>query len=111
MPNNKIETKELNQKFLELKPIVTEKSVQIREKYQHITFRVRALKVKALVNKNTIAKAFSEEYGVKLDSVKGVAVMNYKPETVLRRGRRGVISGYKKAIIRVAPGTKVDIPE
>jgi len=83
-----------------LKPWVTEKSAKLMESGQYI------FKVAPYATKNEIKKAIQDFYGVEVRRVNIVNIHGKKR----RVGRfEGVSSGYKKAIVTVAPGEKLDI--
>lgn len=78
------------------KPHITEKSARANEKNNVYTFLVHKDS-----NKTEIAKAIINLYGVKPLAVN---VMNIKPEQVVKRGKAGVVKGYRKALVTLAKG-------
>jgi large subunit ribosomal protein L23 len=87
-----------------LKPIITEKITGQEEKFNRYGFAVEKS-----ANKLQIKKAVEEMYGV---SVISVNTMRYGGKEKSRYTRTGVIAGktnaYKKAIISLADGEKID---
>lgn len=87
------------------KPLLTEKSVILREDENKYTFAVDKR-----ANKLEIAKAVEAIFpGVKVVSVNTMTVHG-KP-TLLRGNRRGKKPDWKKAIVKLRPGDKIDIYE
>lgn len=81
-------------------PYITEKSTELAQRGQY-TFRV--LKK---ANKTEIKKAIEELYGVNVEAVK---IMK-KPSKKRRLGRQeGSKPGFKKAIVKIKEGQKIDI--
>ena len=83
-----------------LSPIITEKATRMTEVNQ-VVFRV-ALDA----TKPAIAKAVSDLFKVK---VKAVNTVNVKGKTKLFKGRPGVRSDWKKAIVSLVEGHKIDV--
>ncbi len=84
-----------------LRPVVTEKSTEIKDKHNQIVFLVKKSANKIAV-KNAVEKAFDVQ-------VVNVNMANKKPRLRKRFGRTvGSKSGYKKAYIRLAPGDKIE---
>jgi large subunit ribosomal protein L23 len=87
-----------------LRPVVTEKSTEIKDEYNQIVFLVKKSANKIEV-KNAVEKAFDVQ-------VLNVNMANKKPRLRKRFGRTmGTKSGYKKAYIRLAPGDKIEYVE
>ena len=88
-----------------LKPIVTEKMMSIGEKYNRFGFRVLHS-----ANKIEIKKAVEEMYNV---TVIKVNTSNYHGKKKSRYTKAGVINGmtatYKKAIVTLKEGDKIDL--
>ncbi|MBU1015066.1 50S ribosomal protein L23 [Patescibacteria group bacterium] len=81
-------------------PHVTEKAVALAGKNQYV-FRVAPHSTK-----HAVKQAVEEVYGVE---VRGVHVISV-PSKRMRRGRiQGKKPGYRKAIVRVKEGQKIDI--
>ena len=81
-------------------PHVTEKAADLAKKNQYV------FKVFPEVNKIRVKKAIEDLYGVDVMSVKIVNV----PSKKRRLGRvSGYRSGYKKAIIKIKEGQKIEI--
>ncbi len=84
-----------------LKPVVTEKSMKLTQEQNKIT-----VKVSAKANKNEIKDAFEAIFAVKVAKVN---VVNVRPKAK-RVGRyEGKVSGYKKAIVKLAEGQSLDL--
>jgi len=85
-----------------IEPIITEKSMSAGQDQNKATF-----KVMKDANKIEIKNAIERIYGVKVASVKTVNVI----EKATTRGGKyhGMISGYKKAIVRIAQGSAIDL--
>lgn len=85
-----------------IEPIITEKSMSAGQDQNKATF-----KVMKGANKIEIKNAIERIYGVKVASVKTVNVI----EKATTRGSKfhGMISGYKKAIVRIAQGSAIDL--
>jgi large subunit ribosomal protein L23 len=88
------------------RPIVTEKSTTLQEKQQYV------FEVDPHANKIEIAKAIEKKFNV---TVQEVRTMNYKGKTktqLTRRGRfRGTTSHFKKAIVTLKEGDKIEFFE
>ena len=80
-------------------PRVTEKS-GIKSQEGVYTFEVNKN-----ANKNQVANAVKTLY--KVSPIK-VAMINVKPSRVFVRGKKGVVSGFKKAIVTLKKGDKID---
>ncbi len=81
------------------RPRVTEKS-GIKSQDGVYTFEVNKN-----ANKNQVANAVKALY--KVSPIK-VAVINVKPSRVFVRGKKGVVSGFKKAVVTLKKGDKID---
>lgn len=83
-------------------PYITEKSTDLAEKNQYM------FKVFSKVNKNEIKKAVEAIYNV---NVLNVNIINV-PKKKRRLGRHsGWKQGYKKAIIKIKKGQKIDLTQ
>lgn len=83
-----------------IEPIITEKSVILAENGKY-TF-----KVDKKATKNEIKKAIKKLFNV---DVIDVNIIKTKPKKVMRHRVEGVKSGYKKAIVTLKKGQKIDI--
>lgn len=84
------------------KAVVTEKSAMVAgAKLPVYTFEVGESATKA-----TVISAIKAKY--KVTPVK-VNIMNVPSKRVIVRGRRGVKSGYKKALVYLKAGNKIEI--
>ncbi|MFP4391560.1 MAG: 50S ribosomal protein L23 [Desulfohalobiaceae bacterium] len=84
-----------------LKPVVTEKTTQLKDLDNQVVFRVAENANKVQI-KEAVQKAFDVE-------VQAVKVLKKKPRTKRKFGRHsGRRPGYKKAYISLAPGNKID---
>jgi large subunit ribosomal protein L23 len=86
-----------------LRPVISEKSVAETERNNY-TFAVARD-----ANKFQIKAAIEAEFKV---TVTGVRVMSVKPKQK-RRGRRqmGTVPGWRKAVVTLAPGDKIQLFE
>lgn len=84
------------------RPHISEKAFDINERGQYVFV------VSDEANKSEIAKAIENFYKVVVSSVNIVRVPN-KPKRY--KGVMGVKSGYKKAIVTLKKGSKIDIME
>lgn len=100
-PQKMIEKKQFSEAFRILKsPHVTEKSARLAENNWYV------FKVFPSVNKKEIKNAIQDLYGV---AVEKVSIVNI-PRKARRLGRsQGFKSGYKKAIVKLAEGEKIEI--
>jgi large subunit ribosomal protein L23 len=81
-------------------PHITEKATYLAEKNQYV------FKVKQVANKSEVAKAIESVYGV---DVLSVNIINIHPRK-RRLGRTmGHVPGYKKAIIKIKEGQKIEV--
>lgn len=87
-----------------IKPVITEKMTSLGENLNRFGFIVQKT-----ANKLQIKEAVEEIYGVE---VKSVNTMNYSGKTKSRFTKAGLITGksksYKKAIVTLAEGEKID---
>ena len=82
-------------------PIVTEKTMKLLQEENKVT-----LKVKKDANKIEIKNAFEAIFNVHVEKIN---VINVRP-TSKRVGRyTGTVSGYKKAIVKLAAGEALDL--
>lgn len=96
---DKVDEKKVKTHPLIKGPRITEKSAIAADKGRY-TFNV-----KDDANKNEIKKAIKMMY--KVDAVK-VTITQVKPKTVVRRGKVGVKSGGKKAVVYLKKGDKIE---
>ena len=81
-------------------PHITEKSSDLADKNQYV------FKVYPKINKIEIRKAIEELYGVKVVSIKTINV----PAKQKRLGKNiGEQKGYKKAIVKIKEGQKIEV--
>lgn len=96
-----LKKKDLREVYKILKePQISEKATQLSDENKY-TF-----KVYPQANKVQIKKAISNLYGVK---VKDIKIINIKSKKRVLRGIEGRKSGYKKAIVTLAEGYKIEI--
>ena len=81
-------------------PIITEKATILSEKNKTV-FKVHKKANKQIIKKN-IEKLF------KVNVVK-INIINRKPKTKMKQGKKSVKSGYKKAIITLKKGQSIDL--
>lgn len=86
-----------------VRPVISEKSTFLTERNTY-TFEVRRD-----ANKHDVKAAVEAVFKVE---VTGVRMVNVKPKQK-RRGRRtpGVVPGWRKAIVTIAPGQKIELFE
>lgn len=85
-----------------IEPLITEKTMALMQNANKIT-----VKVSESANKIEIKEAFQRVFQVKVIDVK---VANQVGKTTTRGGRyKGTISGFKKAIVKVAEGEAIDL--
>ena len=90
-----------NARDIIVRPLVTEKSIKTQDTANTVVFEV-----KKGTNKIAIKQAVEEIFKVKVDSVN---VVNQKPKAK-RMGRyEGKTSQIKKAYVKLAEGSKIDI--
>ena len=90
-----------NYRDIILAPVITEKSSRIAETGNRIVFKVRKD-----ANKTQIKQAIEKIYNVKVTKVNTI---NVRPKAK-RVGRyEGTTSAYKKAIITLAEGSKIEL--
>lgn len=84
-----------------VKPIVTEKTMALTKEQNKVV-----VEVNANANKDEIKDAFEAVFAVKVAKVN---IINTRPRTK-RVGRyEGQVSGFKKAIVKLAAGQSLDI--
>lgn len=90
-------------RMIVLKPILTEKSMRLREEHNVVTFRVRPD-----ANKVEIRDAVEKIFKVKVSDVRTAAF----PGKLKRMGRhQGRRPDWKKAVVQLAPGHKIELVE
>ncbi len=82
-----------------LKPILSEKSLGSTAQGKYV------FKVNPAANKPMVAEALKNIY--KVDAIK-INIVNLHPEVKLRRGHQSKIKGFKKAIVSLKKGQKID---
>ena len=93
--------KDLREVYKILKePHISEKSTQLADERKY-TF-----KVYTQANKVQIKNAISNLYGVKVEDVN---IINIKPKKRILRGMEGRKTGYKKAVVTLKEGEKIEI--
>lgn len=85
-----------------LKPVVTEKSIAAESGGKYV-FRILAG-----TNKIEVKKAIEKIFNTKVSDVN---IVNTKPKTKRRGKVKGVVSGYKKAIVTLKKGQTIKIRE
>lgn len=90
-------------KIITLKPLITEKSLALRESESKYSFWVDTK-----VNKNQIAAAFETVFGVKPLKINTI-LLKGKVKTDQKSRRSIKKSNRKKAIIAVPKGTKIEL--
>lgn len=85
-----------------LAPVITEKSMQLVKSGKY-TFRVSKT-----TDKKKIKKAIKDKFNV--DAVK-VSTINVKPKRKSMQRHEYMVPGFKKAIVKVKDGQKIDLFE
>lgn len=87
-----------------IKPIITEKMTKLGEKFNTVGFIVEKK-----ANKIQIKKAVEDLYSVKVEEVNS---MVYPGKSKSRSTKKGLINGrtsiFKKAVVKLAEGEKID---
>jgi large subunit ribosomal protein L23 len=86
-----------------LRPLMTEKSMQLKDDLNTVTFRVRPD-----ANKVEIRTAVESVFNVKVASVRTAAFEGKLKRMGRHQGRR---ADWKKAIVKLAPGHKIELVE
>jgi large subunit ribosomal protein L23 len=87
-----------------LKPLISEKATMAKEETNSVVFYVHPS-----ANKIAVKKAVEKAFDVKVEAVN---IVNRKPRGRQRFGRQvGRIAGHKKAYVKLAPGSKIDLFE
>ena len=90
-----------NPRDIIVRPIVTEKTIAMQDQDNKVTFEV-----KKGANKVEVRQAIEEIFNVKVEKVN---IVNTKPKTK-RMGRyEGKTSAVRKAIVKLAEGSNIDI--
>lgn len=84
------------------KPILTEKTKRLAKEGQYV------FEVKKDANKKEIKEAIEKIFGVKVEKVRVLKIPS-KPRVF--RGKLGEKKGYKKAIVKLEEGQKIEIFE
>ena len=92
----------LNSRQVLIAPVVSEKSYSLIEDNKY-SFRVHDK-----AHKTQIRQAVEELFDVK---VEGVNIVKVQPKPKRRGLYRGTRSGYKKAIVKLAPGNSIQLFE
>lgn len=98
LPSLKSDVDSLNASII-IRPKITEKSGIMSQE------GVYTFEVIKHANKNSIKKAFLTLYKVNPVNVK---TLNIPAKEIFVRGKKGMVAGYKKAIITVKKGEKID---
>lgn len=89
----------LNQ-FLLKRPLITEKTTFMNQKGKYVFLVADA------ANKSEVKKIVEKEYKVHVTQVN---IINARPKARRRKGRVAVKPGFKKAIVTLKAGEKLDI--
>jgi len=84
-----------------IRPIITEKATQLREKHNIYCFEVSKD-----INKNELANVIKKLYNVVPEKIN---IVNVKPKPKRRRFIEGKTREWKKAYIKLKKGQKIDI--
>ena len=92
-----------NARDIIIRPVITEKSMKAQEQDNKVTFEVAKG-----VNKTQVRQAIEEIFKVKVDKVN---IMNTASKS-RRLGRyTGTVSGYRKAVVKLAEGYTINLYE
>ena len=83
---------------------VTEKAANLSADLNQYTFEVSSR-----ANRTEVARAVSQLFDVKVKRVNILIKKSKLKSDRSRRGRPGVVSGYKKAIVTLAAGEKIEL--
>ena len=86
-----------------IRPLMTEKSMRLRETHNSVTFEVRPD-----ANKVEIRSAVEAVFNVKVAAVRIASFQGKLKRMGRHQGRR---ADWKKAIVTLAPGHKIDLVE
>lgn len=100
--NKKVSKDKIPNHYFDLvkKPHISEKTFNLSNENQYVFV------VSDSANKSEIKKAIGSLYGVSVVSVNVISVPS-KPKRF--KGRQGIKSGYKKAIVKLAKGNTIDL--
>jgi len=87
-------------KFLIKRPFITEKGTVFAEQGKYVFL------VDGKANKSEVKKILEKEYTVHITQVN---IINARPKERRQRGRVNIKSGFKKAIITLKKGEKLDM--
>ncbi len=93
----------MNSEQIIVRPLVTERNMVLRDDHNKYAFRVHLQ-----ATKSEIRKAIEELFNVRVVSVTTMNMMGKVKRLGRHSGRR---SAWKKAIVKVAEGQKIDIYE
>ena len=82
------------------RPVISEKALGLESRGEYVFM------VAGGATKPEVKKEVEKKYGVKVERVNMIV---YKPEQVLFKGRAGTKSGFKKAMVKLATGQKIEI--
>ena len=82
------------------RPVISEKALGLESRGEYVFM------VESFATKPEVKKEVEKKYGVKVERVN---MMVYKPERVLFRGKVGERSGFKKAMVKLVAGQKIEI--
>lgn len=83
-----------------VRPHITEKATDLAAKNQYVFV------VETAANKKDIARSLEKMYGVNVESVR---IINVHAKRVRLGKTKGVKKGYKKAMVQITKGQKIDI--
>jgi large subunit ribosomal protein L23 len=86
-----------------IRPVISEKSYNLIESEAQYTFQVDRR-----ANKNQIKRAIESAFDVKVDKVNTVSVKSKPKRQGLTRGRT---SSWKKAVVKLAAGERIELFE
>lgn len=90
-----------------LEPILTEKALRLKDNKNQYVF-----KVKDSANKIEIKQALEKRFEISVETVRVMNVSGKRRQRFTKTGKvSGYTSGYKKAIVTLAEGSKLDFLE
>lgn len=90
-----------NARDIIIRPLITEKTLKLQEADNKVSFAVAKG-----ANKTQVKQAIEEIFKVKVEKVN---IVNVRPKAK-RVGRyEGTVNGYRKAIVKLADGHKIDL--
>jgi large subunit ribosomal protein L23 len=90
-----------NARDIIVRPLITEKTMKLQEADNKVTFEVARH-----ANKTEVRQAIEEIFNVKVEKVN---IVNVRPKTKRVGKYEGTTSAVRKAIVKLAPGHKINL--